>query len=211
VITTNLSTRPFYNQAAVQFWLLIVAFVAVLATIFNVSRIVYYSRSDTELATQANGDEARSAELRASAARLRSSVDAKQIETASSQAREANELIDRRTFSWTELFNRFERTLPDDLRITAVRPRIDRDRGFVLSITVISQNGNVEAVNQFMENLGMTGAFTAILSKDDHFNDAGQLQALLEAVYHPEGGRQDPGRETAPPPSSGAQSSRGTE
>src|SRR5262249_57607730 len=63
VITTNLSTRPFYNQAAVQFWLLIVAFVAVLATIFNVSRLGYYSRSDTHLSPPPNGDHAPPAPL----------------------------------------------------------------------------------------------------------------------------------------------------
>ena len=49
--------------------------------------------------------------LRANAARLRSSVDVAQIDAASVDARQANDLIDRRTFSWTELFNQFEATL----------------------------------------------------------------------------------------------------
>ena len=186
MIRTNLSSRPFYNEAAVHFWLAVVALVAVVATGLNVSRVLTYSRSDTALAVQADRDEARAADLRRSAATLRASVDAKQIDAAAAQAREANDLIDRRTFSWTELFNRFETTLPDEVRITGVRPRIDRERGIVLSITVVAQNGNVEPVNQFMENLEKTGAFVGVWSRDDHFNDAGQLQSQLEAVYHPE-------------------------
>ena len=40
-------------------------------------------------------------------------------------AREANQLIDRRAFSWTDLFNRFEETLPADVRIVAVTPQVD--------------------------------------------------------------------------------------
>src|SRR5439155_209807 len=83
VITTNLSTRPFYNERVVHFWLLMAAFVLGATTMTNVSRLRYYSRSDTELATETARDETRSAELRASAAKLRGSVDAKQIESAS--------------------------------------------------------------------------------------------------------------------------------
>ena len=123
VIRTNLSTRPFYNESAVRLWLTILAILAVAATLFNGSRVLRYSRSDTALATQASRDEARAAEVRATAVRLRASVDTKQVDAASMEARQANDLIDRRTFSWTELFNRLETTLPPEVRITSVRPR----------------------------------------------------------------------------------------
>ena len=43
---------------------------------------------------------------------------AARVDSVSVDARQANDLIERRTFSWTELFNRFEHTLPDDVRIT---------------------------------------------------------------------------------------------
>jgi hypothetical protein len=184
VITTNLATRPFYNQRIVHFWILVAALILGLATAINVTRLRHYSLSDTELAAQTTRDESRAAELRAAAAKERASVDAKQIEAASGQAREANDLIDRRTFSWTELFNRFEATLPDQVRITSVRPHVDRDRGIVLEITVLSEGG-VEDVDRFMESLVATGAFTGLLSKEEHPNEAGQIQAALEAVYHP--------------------------
>ncbi len=157
MIRTNLSTRPFYNEGAVRSWLAILAIVAVAATVFNVSRVLRYSRSDTELATQASRDEARAAELRATAAKLRASVDTKQVDAASVEARQANDLIDRRTFSWTELFNRLETTLPPEVRITSVRPSLDRDRRIMLTITVLARG--VDDVNEFMEKLEATGAF----------------------------------------------------
>ena len=183
MIRTNLATRPFYNERAVSLWLLLFLFVVVAATVFNTTRVLRYSHSDTELGTTASQDEARAAELRTSAAKLRNSVDAKQIELASNEARQANDLIDRRTFSWTELFNVFEKTLPDEVRITAVRPKIERGQ-FGLTISVVARG--VEDVNVFMNNLEATGAFMRVGSGiEERFNDQGQLQASVEAVYRP--------------------------
>jgi Tfp pilus assembly protein PilN len=187
VIRTNLSTRPFYNERAVHLVLLALAIVVAGATIFNVSRVIRYSRSDTELATQATRDEARAAELRQQASRLRASVDPRQIDFASSDAREANDLIDRRTFSWTELFNRLETTLPDEVHITAVKPHIDRDRGIILTINVLARS--VDDMNTFIENLESTGAFGHIRVGEEHPTEQGLFESVLEAPYLPEAGR----------------------
>jgi len=183
VIRTNLSTRPFYNERAVHAWLAVLAVVVAAATVFNVSRVIRYSRSDTELALQASRDEARAADLRQQAVRLRATVDPRQIEHASSEARLANDLIDRRTFSWTELFNRFEATLPDDVRITAVRPKVDRKNGTTLAINVVGRT--IEDVDKFMENLESTGAFGHTESKEERINDDGLLAATIETTYVP--------------------------
>jgi Tfp pilus assembly protein PilN len=193
VIRTNLSTRPFYNERAVHIALIVAAVLVVAATAFNVSRILRYSSSDTRLATQASRDEARAADLRQQAARLRASVDPKQVELASAGARQANELIDRRTFSWTELLNRFETTLPDEVRITSVRPRVDRDKRIQLRVNVVARG--VDDVMEFMENLEATGAFQDVSPVDDHPDEQGQLQATLEMGYVPAAGK--PGLEKA--------------
>jgi Tfp pilus assembly protein PilN len=187
VIRTNLSTRPFYNERVIRLWLMVMALLVLAATAFNASRVLRYSRSDTRLATQASHDEARAAELRQQAARLRGSVDPKQVDYAAADARQANELIDRRTFSWTELFNRFETTLPDDVRIASVRPRLDRDHGFVLVINVMARS--VDDVNTFIINLENTGAFMDIRPADERTDETGMLQSSLEAVYLPTAGK----------------------
>ena len=184
MIRTNLSTRPFYNEGVVRAWLTVLAVVAVAATIFNVSRVLGYSRSDTELATQASRDEARAAEVKTTAAKLRASVDTKQVDVASVEARQANDLIERRTFSWTELFNRLETTLPPEVRITSVRPTLTRDRRIMLAISVLARG--VDDVNEFMERLEATGAFANLLSREERITDSSQLAAVLECEYvHP--------------------------
>jgi len=183
VIRANLSTRPFYNERAVQFWLLVLVLVVAAATVFNVARVIRYSRTDTELATRASRDEARAAELRAEAARLRGSVDLKEIELASTEARQANALIDRRTFSWTDLLNQFETTFPDNVRVTAVKPDLDDKGGLVLTINVIARS--VNDVDELIGNLEATGNFTNPHSVTEHFNPDGNLEAVLDAHYIP--------------------------
>jgi len=184
VIRTNLSTRPFYNERVVHIALIVLAVMVVAASAFNVTRILRYSSSDTRLATQASHDEARAADLRQQAARLRASVDPQQVELASVGARQANDLIDRRTFSWTELLNRFEATLPDEVRITSIRPRVDREKGIVLRVVVLARS--IPDVAEFMNNLEATGAFVNAGAPEEHFNEEGLLVSTLEMGYKPE-------------------------
>jgi Tfp pilus assembly protein PilN len=188
MIKTNLSTRPFYNERAVHFWLLVILLFVALATVFNVTRVLRYSRSDTQLATEAARNETRAADLRQQAARLRATVDPKQIEYASTEARQANDLIDRRTFSWTDLFNRFEATLPDEVRIAAIRSRLDEERGIVLTLNVVSRTS--DDIDKFMENLEATSAFAELGSHlDEHVNDQGLLETMIEMLYVPSGAK----------------------
>jgi Tfp pilus assembly protein PilN len=190
VIRTNLSTRPFYNERAVHLWLLIVAFIVAAATVLNVTTGLRYRQGDNASARQADADEARTVEVRQQVVKLRGSLDPRQIDTASAAARQANELIDRRTFSWTDLLNRLETTLPDEAHIVAVRPKLDRQNGIVLTLNVIARD--VDDVNQFMENLEETGAFKNPRPTTERFNEQGLFESIIEANYLPESLRPAP-------------------
>lgn len=184
MIRTNLATRPFYNERLVNLWLLLLAAVVAAATVFNVTHVRSDSGSNTELASQSAQNVARTNEVRRSAGALRTSLDAKQLEAISADAREANSLIDRRTFSWTALFNRFETTLPDDVRITSVQPKVDRNHKITLAIAVVAKT--VGDVDQFMKRLDETGAFKDLYSTDERPNDEGQIESSLTMIYVPE-------------------------
>ena len=181
MIRANLSTRPFYNERAVLAWIGLIALVVLAATIFNVSEVLHYSKNETDLALRASQDEAAARDLRARAVRERASVDAKQIEIEAARAKEANNLIDRRTFSWTELFNRFEATLPDDVRVTAVYPTLDKDHQMQLSVTVVARS--VDDVDTFMENLEATGSFSRLNPFTTRVNESGQFECVLTMRY----------------------------
>jgi Tfp pilus assembly protein PilN len=183
MIKTNLSTRPFYNERAVHLALLVLATLVVGASLFNITRVLQLSHNGGQLASQASRQETRAAELHASAAKLRATVDPKQIELVSTEAHRANDLIDRRTFSWTDLLNRFETTLPAEVHITSIRPKVDPAAGTLLTITVVAKR--VDDVYQFMVNLEKTGAFSNLNPREDHYNDQGLYETVIEARYQP--------------------------
>jgi Tfp pilus assembly protein PilN len=183
VITNNLSTRPFYNERGLHACLFAIALATAAATVFNVVWVVRYTQSDTALAAEAARDAGLAEQASEGAARLLASVDRRQLADATAEAQQANELIDRRTFSWTGLFDQFQTTLPDNVRIAAVRPQLDPRRGIVLTINVVARS--VEDVDQFMRRLDGTGVFADLLSTDERFDEAGLLQAALETTYTP--------------------------
>ena len=158
MLRANLSTRPFYNERSVHGLLFIAALIVAGLTIFNVTQIVLLTRRQSALSGEAAAAEARATELRAHAARTRQAVNTKQLESISEAAREANTIIGQRLFSWTDLLNRLEKTLPDNVRITALRPSVDRDGTITVTMTVAAET--VDDIEQFMANLEGTTAFS---------------------------------------------------
>lgn len=186
MLRTNLSTRPFYNERAAVIVLGAIAVVLAIVTALNVGWLMTLSAEQRTLAAAAADDEHRTAEWRQQAARLRASVNQAQFSQVADAAHEANGIIARRTFSWTELFNQFEATLPPDVRITAVRPNVDEDGRLRVQIGVVS--GEIEKIDAFIEALEATGAFEDVLAREERLNDEGELEATLRGVYVPSRG-----------------------
>jgi Tfp pilus assembly protein PilN len=154
-----------------------------LLTVFNVTQIVVLTRRQNELGARAAAAERQAREFRADAQKIRQGLDPKQMQTIAGAAREANALIDRRLFSWTNLLNHLETTLPDDVRIASIRPKIDRDGTINVALSIVGRR--VQDIDQFMENLEATGAFADVLSLDENVNEDGTLQAVIGGRYVP--------------------------
>ncbi len=183
MLRTNLSTRPFYNERSVHGALVAIALVVALFTIFNLTQIVLLARRHSALSSQVSAADTRARELRAHATQTRQGVDTKQLDSISGAAREVNEIINQRLFSWTDLLNRLESTLPDDVRITSLRPRVDRDGTVTVQMTVAGRS--VDDIEQFMANLEQTTAFTDVFPLQDERGEGGVIQATLEGKYAP--------------------------
>lgn len=184
MLRANFSTRPFYNERVVNLLLLVAAVLVLGLTGFNVSRIISLSNQNTELLARAGEAELRAGELRSAAQQMRRTLDVKQIQTVSASAREANAIIDRRLFSWTELFNHFETTLPEEVRIAAFRPKVDESGVVILAVTVVGRR--VEDIDRFMGALEETRAFTGVLSREERTTESGELLAVLDVRYVPD-------------------------
>jgi hypothetical protein len=207
MLRTNVSTRPFYNERAVRSGLAALALIAIGLTLFNAFEIVQLQGQSRDARQTIAQNDAQSRELRDKAAVIRRSIDRTRLAVVQTAAREANSLIDRRTFSWTELLNIFQSTLPADVRISGVSPKTDAEGRRLVEISVFSRR--VEDLEAFMAALEKTGTFSGVLSRADQPDESGTLQSELQGYYTPmaaaasgppassESGRTPPGNASA--------------
>ena len=190
MLRTNLSTRPFYNLRAVQMALGALAVLVMATTAANVILAVRLTSSEETLGARADQAVQESTRLRAEAASLRAQINPNELEVVAGRAREANSIIDRRAFSWTELLAQFEEALPAEVRVVAVQPRLD---GEVFVVSVVVQGRRAETLDEFIEALEAGGRFQDVLAVETRTNDQGLLEAVVEGAYVP------PLREAAAP------------
>ena len=183
MLRTNLSTRPFYNTRAVHVALGAAGAIVLAVTLFNVLQIARLGASQRTLGARAAEAEQEAVRLRAEAARMRAQINPEELEVVASAAREANQIIDQRAFSWTALFGQFEATLPPDVRITAVQPRLERGSTFILAISVEARRA--EDLDAFIEALEMDGAFHDVLAVQEQTGTNNLIEAVVEGTYVP--------------------------
>ncbi len=176
----NLATRPFYNERAAHVALALFGLVVLLLTFVNVYRVVTLSSRNTALSVDIRRDEQAQERFRRDAAALRARVNQQELQAVMADAREANALIDRRTFSWTEFFNLIERTLPENVMLVAVSPTVEYGRTIV-SMTVMGRRA--EDIDTFMEQLEGTKAFRAVQPRSEDVTEEGLHRMNLTAEY----------------------------
>jgi hypothetical protein len=182
ILRTNLSTRPFYNVRAVQLALAALALVVIGFTLFNVVELTRLRRSENELGSHASESEAQAQRLSAEAARIRTQIDQKELAAVSAAAREANAIIDRRAFSWTDLLVQLEVTLPPDVRITRVQPQLEEG---VFRVLLSAEARRTEDVADFIDALEKTGAFRDVVPLRQATTDEGLVTIALTSIYTP--------------------------
>ena len=182
-LRTNLATRPFYNERAVQVLLVIAAIAVAAITVFNVRQLYALTSKDRALVAAADTAEDKTRGLSRDIARTRTGIDAAHVADVSAAAHEANVAIGRRAFSWTDLFNRLEAALPGNVRLASVKPEIDDQGRLVVTVGVVSKN--VTGIEGFLDALEKTGAFQGLLSRQEHESKDGVVEASVEGIYVP--------------------------
>lgn len=181
MLRNNLSTRPFYNDRAVRAGLMSLTALTLGLMLFNAYEILRLRAQDSAARQMIAENDAQARQLREQAQTIGRSIDQARLTAVQLAAGEANALIDRRTFSWTELLNQFQATLPPDVRIAGVAPGASEGR-MQVQISVLSRR--IEDLEEFMDALAKTGVFSSVLSRSDRPED-GTLRSELEAFYSP--------------------------
>lgn len=180
MLRTNLSTRPFYNDRAIHLAIAGAALLIAALTLWNAVRVVTLSRQNTELATRVNRDHGEAQQLTGAAEGIRRQINKDELQLVVDSAREANALIDQRTFSWTAFFNRLESTLPPNVMLTSVRPSVKEG---VTRVTMSVLGRRAEDVDEFIESLEAIGAFENVLPTQQERTDEGLYRVVVESVY----------------------------
>ena len=185
MLRTNLSTRPFYNERAVHAVAGLIALLLLAITAWQVVRVVRLSKYKTELNAAIKRDSNEAAYRTKEAAAVRRGLDQKELAVVSQAAKEANLLIEQRTFSWTQLFNHLEATLPEDVMLISVRPEFDEG---ATHVSLDLQGRESDDIDAFWDSLEKTGAFREIQWSGLSVAEDGLNKIQMTAVYTPRAG-----------------------
>jgi hypothetical protein len=178
----NLATRPFYNERIVTLLLALVAAVVLALTVTNVTRLLQLSARRSELRAQIGADEAAAARIRQNAANVQKGVDRNALVVLAGSAREANALIDQRTFSWTTLLTFIEGAIPMGVHLTSITPDFKKED---IIITMMLVGKQAEEVTNFMNGLEATGSFYDVGATVVGATDEGFDRVTIKAWYLP--------------------------
>jgi len=178
----NLATRPFYNERMVALVLLALGLAALALTVFNVQQIRSLSRDRAGLRADIAQNDTEAQRIRAEADTIQRGIDRAELQTLLAATREANSLIEQRAFSWTVFFDYIEGTLPIDVRLVSVQPRVERGQVIVAMLVITRAPRHLK---EFVDNLGATRAFENVFVTGQQQNDDGTFGATIETLYAP--------------------------
>jgi len=124
----NLSKRPFVNSRPVKRVAAVCWALGLLLAGLNVYLYTQHLAGQGEQRQMMADVERQLAEESAALAKLESEVADLGLERQNEQIRFLNTLIEERTFSWSELFDRLAEVLPAKAQLNRINPRIESDR-----------------------------------------------------------------------------------
>ena len=180
MLRTNLSTRPFYNERAVHVAAAVVAAAAIAIATWQVVRIIRFSHHKTDLNAVITKDRAEAEKNEREAAQILGKLDKKEVALVTAAATEANDLINQRTFSWTQLFNELQATMPEDVMLMTIHPEF---KDGVTTLNFDMQGKTAEDISDFWDHLEKTGAFHDVVWSGLNLTEQGFQRIQMKAVY----------------------------
>ena len=176
----NLASRPFYNERLVNILLIAGAVIAVALAVFNTTRIIEYFGESSRRTVGQRAAEAETAQLQVATERERKLVDRNALVLLGFETQEANALIEGRLFSWTVFFGLVEKTLPLDVRVLSVAPRVEKGSLYIDMSVNAKRRDDLAA---FFDALQNTGSFYEVNAGEQSRNDDGSYNAELSSGY----------------------------
>lgn len=158
-IVINLASRPYEDEGLFyRRWgtALLLSLLLTLALVFL--SVQHYKNSQKEWAS-ARAAEANLAELRKQEAEAQQFLAEPQNRGTRDQSQFLNELIQRKSFSWTRLMEDLEKIMPPGVRVASIAPMMDQHNRFYLKLQVEGESR--DGAVQLLRNMEKSPHFIA--------------------------------------------------
>jgi Tfp pilus assembly protein PilN len=185
----NLSTRPFkpYRVANLGLFALLMVLVAI-----SIFQVYSYQRYSTMAAISRQEEKLKRQEadlLNEQTRELNLKMNRGNASAKLSEVEQLNQLLVRKSFSWTRVLSTLEGLVPEDARLVSLQPLADQEGRIFLNMNV--RGRTLADANNFLKALETSKAFgdVALAIEEKKDSVAGnEVQFTLSAYYTPDGG-----------------------
>lgn len=183
IIRNNLASNPLKNYSLYFLGCIALVITAIGFTIFNVSSLSSWYGENKSLQKKIAEQQEKRSVLQKQGAALRSKIAEIKTPEFVMETEFINKAIKRRIFSWTTLFDQFERVLPNNVKMVSVLPSITDEQ------TAISMEVSGKGLNDLFELITVfqnTPAFKKVVLKSERQEPNGLHHATISLIYLPE-------------------------
>src|SRR5690348_17365835 len=135
-IDVNLSTKPYEDTR--QFWLrwgtgVALAAIVTLGLVAQTAISWYYARQDRQMISQIRAQISERDQERSKAEAFLNRPENRSVRD---RSQFLNELIERKAFSWTQIFEELEKVMPDRLHVVSIHPEMDENNELEIKLIV---------------------------------------------------------------------------
>lgn len=183
IFRTNLASRPTRNYTLYFMGCLLVLVVAVGFTAYNLRSLLASLREARALNQQIQQQRQTRSEYQKQAADLRVKITAIKTPAFISETEFLNDAIQRRVFSWTGLFDLFERVFPNNVRMLSVTPGIS---GSEIGINMEVAGRSLNDIVELIKVLQGVPSFSDVVFRSEAQEKDGSIRASISLRYQPE-------------------------
>jgi Tfp pilus assembly protein PilN len=183
IIRNNLALNPLRNYSLYFIGCIALVVISIGFAVFNATSLKSWYEENRSLQQKISEQQRKRSVLQREEASLRSKIAEIKTPEFVMETEFINKAIKRRVFSWTTLFDQFERVLPNNVKMVSVLPTIS-DEQIAISMEVAAKGLNdlFELITVFQN----TPAFKKVVLKSERQENDGLHYATISLVYLPE-------------------------
>jgi len=178
----NLASRPYRDYRPVYIVVVIASLLIAFMLLNNIETGYRYARDTRTTRQKITTVEQQTRAEDDRAAQANQQIKTFNVKVLADQAQFANARLAERAFSWSELLDRLERVLPDDVRLESVAPAFAKNGTVRLTLDAVAKTnaGMVRTLDRFNHDPRFANAFPSSEAKTN-----GGYRFILTVDYRP--------------------------